>query len=444
MGQPEGSSRASEGIWDRAGRSRFAAALAVMLVMAVGACGRTELESLDPDPDAGGGDGGHGGVGVGGSAGSQGGTGNGGSAGRQGGAGGGDGAGHGGGLGGRAGLGGATGAGGARGIGGALGTAGAPGIGGAMAGVGGNIAAGILIPITGALNDLVITADDSHVYLTNPALNRVEDVSLASSALQMPIGVGSQPAGLDLTPDGRTLYVANSAVPAISVVDLASRKELRRINVPSTFSNDAPLSLAIAANGQALFSTTFAGSGFGGRMMILDIATDTVTLKSDFYFNGTTTEATVLRASRDRSIVAAVAGDISSGPVFIYQASTNLFLPEHDLNTFIANVAVNHDGSLVLVDGSYVLDQNLNRLGTIPNIARGAAFAALGPLAYRASQGNVETVDTSRFMVTGAKPLPDTMTNVSGTSKVGRIAVTSNGTRAAVITDHGLSLVALP
>jgi YVTN family beta-propeller protein len=404
----------------------WAALLAAALLLVIGACGRTALDS--PVSDPGGGGSGMGGQGEGGQG--EGGQG-------VGGAGAGGVAGHANGMGGR---------GGTPGLGGAIGVAGSPGIGGAMAGIGGNLGLGVLIPITGALDGLVIDALDTHVYLSNSSLNRIEDVSLASLALQAPISVGLQPAGLDLTPDGRSLYVANRVEGNISVVDVASRQELRRINVPSNFSGDTPFSLAIAANGQALFSTTFGGSGFGGRMMTLTLATDAVALKSDFYFGGTTTEATVLSASADRSIVAAVAGDISSGPVFVYQSSSNLFSAEHDLNGYFRGVAVNRDGSLLLVDGVYLLDGTLKLLGTIAGAAvKGAAFAPTGPLAYRVTQGKIEIVDTSRFTVAGTLPLPDTLPvgNTVVLSGIGHIAVTTDGTRAAVITDHGLSIVKL-
>jgi hypothetical protein len=160
-------------------------------------------------------------------------------------------------------------------------------------------------------------------------------------------------------------------------------------------------------------------------------------LKSDFFIAGTTTEATVLKASADGAIVAAIAGDISSAPVFVYRASTDAFSPERDLDTFISTVAVNRDGSVILVDGSYVLDSSLNLRGTISGRSPGAVFAPSGPVAYRTS-------GKTQFVVTATVDIPDTLQQTYNGSNIGAMVVTSNARRMAIITDHGISLVDLP
>jgi YVTN family beta-propeller protein len=329
-----------------------------------------------------------------------------------------------------------------------IGTGGHPG----TAGIGGGGRGGrigtdpvYVVPIDGALRDILIDPKDDHIYVTNATHNWIEDFSLLAMALQPPIPVGSAPNGFDITLDGSRLYVANSGGTNISVVDLATRQEIKKIDVkPSGFTNDTPYSLAIAANGKALFSTTFAGSGFGARMMTLDLTTEAVSLKSDFFIAGTTTEATVLKASADGAIVAAIAGDISSAPVFVYRASTDAFSPERDLDTFISTVAVNRDGSVILVDGSYVLDSSLNLRGTISGRSPGAVFAPSGPVAYRTSGKTVEVLDTAQFVVTATVDIPDTLQQTYNGSNIGAMVVTSNARRMAIITDHGISLVDLP
>ena len=62
--------------------------------------------------------------------------------------------------------------------------------------------------VCGRLADVVVGAD-GRAYATNPDLDQVEVVSLVTGVLEAPIHVGSQPHGLDLSPDGRTLYVAD-------------------------------------------------------------------------------------------------------------------------------------------------------------------------------------------------------------------------------------------
>jgi YVTN family beta-propeller protein len=173
------------------------------------------------------------------------------------------------------------------------------------------------IPISGTPQEVLIDPKCQHVYITNTSVNRVEVVSLQTGRLAAPISVGSAPMGLDITPDGSKLYVATSGANMVSVVDTVKGIEARRIPVPpNSFSNDTPFSIAIANNGLAFLSTTFAGSGFGARMLQLDLATDAVTQRTDFYSGGTTTEVTILRASPEKNWIGIVAGDISSGPVF--------------------------------------------------------------------------------------------------------------------------------
>jgi hypothetical protein len=227
------------------------------------------------------------------------------------------------------------------------------------------------------------------------------------------------------------------------VVDLASGKELKKISFTSGFSGDTPLSLAIAKSGKAFFSTTFAGSGFGGRVMSLDLATEAVTQENSFFINGTTTEATILASSFDHTVIGAIAGDISSAPVFAYTTAADTFKPEHDLNGFVSRVVISADGSLLLVDGTFVLDVNLNLLGTIPGAK--TVWAAFGPssgVAYRAAADHVEVLDTTHFVVTGSIPVTaDTMHGTDHSRNLGNLAVASNGHWIVIVTDRGLTFV---
>jgi DNA-binding beta-propeller fold protein YncE len=307
-------------------------------------------------------------------------------------------------------------------------------------------AGGALVPVGGTLRRILVDPCNAHVYVSNQAQNEIEDYSIATGALQAPIAVGSEPNGFDITPDGALLYVANTGGTNLSVVSLATRTEQRKINTPTGFLDDTPLSLAIAANGRALFSTTFAGSGFGGRMLSLDLATDVISPQTDFFIGGTTTEATVLEASGDRSAIASVAGDISSAPVFLYRAATGAFSPEHDLGGFISEVAVNVDGTELLVDGTVVLDGSLDQLGTVvPTGGPWAAYAPSGHVAYRASAAGIDVIDTAHFMVTATIPViaDTTQGSAFGGSAVGNMAVSSDGAWLAMITDHGVTLVGL-
>lgn len=310
---------------------------------------------------------------------------------------------------------------------------------------------GTLIPVTGTLREIVIDPCNEHAYATNISSNAVEDYAVAARALKAPISVGSKPVGLDVTPDNRQLYVANSGGTNVSIVDLASRQEKTKVNFTSGFSGDTALSVAITSNGKALFSTTFGGSGFGGRLLSFDVTSQLVAVRTDFFASGMTTEATLLKASADHTVVGAVAGDISSAPVFVYHAATDAFSPEHDLNGFVSRVAVNPHGTSLAVNGTYLLDDGLNLLGTVSG-GTGGPFSAYGPtgtVLYRSMAGGIQLVDATHFLVTGSISVTaDTMSNFTtspvGGSSVGNLAVSSDGKWLALITDHGITIIKLP
>jgi YVTN family beta-propeller protein len=314
-----------------------------------------------------------------------------------------------------------------------------------------NFTSPLVVPVSGQLTDVFIDDSCEHVYLTNSSSNEVEVFSLQTFSLGLPIAVGSLPAGLDASPDGSTLYVANSGGNNISVVDLTKGVETNKIIVaPAQFSNDTPFSIAVAQSGLVFFSTTFAGSGFGARMLQLDPVSEIVTQRKDFWLGGTTTEATFLKASGDRSAIGIMAGDISSAPVFKYTSLTNTFTTEKDLEGFISSIAVDESGNTFLVNpGTYVLDSNLNRSGTIPpdNTAGippgsfGVAVDPSGKTGYRVNQSGIEVLDLSRFLVKGS--LPQDITSSSPSARgVGLVAISRDGSILAVITDTGFSVVA--
>jgi len=302
-----------------------------------------------------------------------------------------------------------------------------------------------LISISGSLGKVVIDSACHYAFVSNTTLNRVEIISLDTLSRQNPVQVGSSPIGMDLTADESALYVANSGGNNISVVDLGSRTELRKINVPPNFSNDRPYSIAIASNGLAIFSTTFSGSGFGARVMQLELATDAVSHRTELFLNSSTTEQTRLNASGDRTVIGLEVGDDSGGPVFSYNASTNSFSSVKRLNTFLADIGVNGRGTVLLALGTsaYVLGADLSLLGTFPGTQfRGGTIDWGGTVGYRTVGSNVEVLNLRTFLKVRDLPLGDTTNTAFNTNNfIGHMDLSADGRLLAVITDHGVSLV---
>ena len=282
--------------------------------------------------------------------------------------------------------------------------------------------------------DVVVDPTSTYAFISNTEQNQVEVLRLADGVLEAPIFVGSQPMGLDLTPAGDRLYVALRGSAFVSVVDVAARTELRRIPVPSGFMADNPYSIAVLANGKALLTTTFFGSGFGANMYQIDLATEAVTARTDFWISGTTTEFTSLRSSGDHQSAVITAGDISSGPVFRYNAPTDTFSPEVDTAGFTSAISTNADGTVTLLSGGMVFDRDMHLLGTVAGCgSNGVAVNAAGTVGYGLTQSGVQVCDLARFQVTK-------FFGVSSPS-VGRMAVSPDGRYLVGLAGDGVVLV---
>ena len=291
-------------------------------------------------------------------------------------------------------------------------------------------------------SEIAIDPTSTYAFISSPGTNQVEVLRLADGAFEEPILVGSLPTGLDLSSDGRLLYVANTGSVFVSVVDVAARRELRRFPVPSV-NADTPFSIAVLANGKALVTTTFDGSGMGGRIYVVDLATGTATHRTDFSYLGLHSEATVLRASGDRRSAVIAEGNSSSGLVARYDTATDTFT-EVETDTYVDSIATNHDGTVTLANGGGMFfDEDMNELGSITYCGgNGAAVNAAGTMGYgfrydyEHKVGVVAVCDPATFETTG-------IYSVGSAHDVGRLALSPDGSTLVGITDSGVLLFRL-
>lgn len=78
---------------------------------------------------------------------------------------------------------------------------------------------------------MAVTADEKTLVVNSRLNSSIYFYSLPDLKLLGSTGVGRSPDWVTLTPDGKTAYVANAASNSVSVVDVASRKEITRIPV---------------------------------------------------------------------------------------------------------------------------------------------------------------------------------------------------------------------
>ena len=238
----------------------------------------------------------------------------------------------------------------------------------------------MVLRVCGQLADVVVGAD-GHAYATNTVLNRVEVVSLATGALVASIPVGSQPRGLDLSPDGRLLYVANWGASEVSVVDTTLRKELRRIPIPSgSVYRDGPDAIAVAANGTALLTTSFHPTIGGWRLLQIDLASETTQARADLFPQSYDAEGPEeMRASADRSVIIGTTHFYNENPqVLRYSAATDSFGPPSVLSGPGAGAAAAGGSRVLAIPGATVFGADMAVQGTIPGGGKAVAVNAVG------------------------------------------------------------------
>jgi hypothetical protein len=256
-----------------------------------------------------------------------------------------------------------------------------------------------------AFADVVIDPSGTTAYLTVPARNEVAVLNLKTGVYRKPIAVGSDPQGIDITPDGTTLYVCDVGGQTISKVVIATR-EVTTIITPPSFTHDTPLSIAVMNNGHAIYTTTFAGSGYGGHAYNLNLSTGASTVASNIGSGGATTEFSPVSRSADHSTVGVVIGDDSGGTFEIYTAATGKVV-SNSLFEFIDSSALDGDGSTMLVDGASVIDGASGAvLGTINDSCFSAVLNRSGSTGYCLEAHALAKLNVGRFLVSQRVNLP--------------------------------------
>jgi hypothetical protein len=253
--------------------------------------------------------------------------------------------------------------------------------------------------------DVVINPKSKIAYLTVPSKNQVDVLNLKTGTFSAPIPVGPDPLGLDITPDGKTLLVCDGGAASISEVTLKTGN-VTTIATPSTPLQDTAFSIVALNNGTALFTTTFAGSGFGANAYSLNLSTNAISIVSGIGINGQVTEVTPLSRSADYSTAAAVLGDDSGGPFDVYTAATGSVVAG-DLGNFISSSALSGDGSTMLIDGTDVIDPATGSLvGTISGPEGNSALNAAGTTGYVLSGSSVTELNIADLSTGSVISLP--------------------------------------
>ncbi len=160
---------------------------------------------------------------------------------------------------------------------------------------------------------VVVSRNKTRAYTSNLQSRTVTVIDLEAGRKITDLKAADQPEGLDLTPDGKELWVASRGSDKVHVYDTASLKEVAVIDV-----GDFPIRLAITPDGKYAVTSDYRDGG----LTVIDVATRKVARKISVSGSAASRQITILFNSDGSRLYAAEAGpdmvaeiDFASGKV---------------------------------------------------------------------------------------------------------------------------------
>ena len=328
----------------------------------------------------------------------------------------------------------------------------------------------IPIPVAGAAGeafpDIVFDQARQRLYIANLGLNRVEVYDTQQQAFLTPIKVGQMPIALALTPDGNTLYVANSGSEYISIIDPDQLQTVGRVNFPPIpFNSNA-----------ALMTPRLIAAGLSGPLILMsngslwNVVGNTAVPRGVSRLLGQTAAGLPVAIPLPSSMAATPAGEYillvtATGIADLYDATVDDWVASRQVFTaatqtgYIGPVAAGPRGQYFVVNG-ITLNSALVAVGS-PNARLVSAvapmanntFAVFSPPAVNGVNAVPTTAPVIQIMnaTTGGSTLQVSALEGPITAAGGARAVISGRTMAVdsanavvyAITTSGLSIVSL-
>lgn len=316
-------------------------------------------------------------------------------------------------------------------------------------------------PITGFISapgraDIAYDTKHDILYISGDSSLRRYDVK--SQAFLTPIMLGGKTMGMDISPDGKTLAVANAVRGAsqnyVDLVNLATGVSSRVGFNPNSAYEGGTYTVAYDNQGKLLVSSQFQGSGWT-PLRKYDPVTQSTTIL------GTVTQDVMLTASADRSVIGVAEANISDGRWGVYHAGDTSYVSQHQgyapvtggTGWFNFEIGVSRNGSQFVIPtygGTYVGDAQ----SVVPTIGQYAGISPIGvaysplsdvvyfPFADTNYIGEYDTktlTEITRIPVPGYYDWPGNWAFVEGRSKVA-----SDGSYLFSTLDNGVFIARVP
>lgn len=246
------------------------------------------------------------------------------------------------------------------------------------------------------LEDITYDSVRSRVYIANSGKNRIEVFDARAKQFLTPIKVGQLPRSMAITPDGNTLYVANSGGESISIVDLTQGRVTGRLKFP-------PLPFNATS---ALLTPRIIVATSRGPLVVMSNGSLWRAVGNDLVPRTTSALIGTATLTNPVSAVATPNGEYAivmagNGNVYLYDAAADDFVQSRQIFTnpiqgYYGPIAAGPNGRYFLVNGT-VLNPALTPVGSAGAIqmagGRGGATTTVArPIS------SVAAVSTNQFL----------------------------------------------
>jgi uncharacterized protein (TIGR03437 family) len=213
------------------------------------------------------------------------------------------------------------------------------------------------------LMDMAMDTARQRIYVANSGLNQIEVVDMKTQTLMTPIKVGQLPHSMAMSTDGVTMYVANTGGESISIVDLNKMQTVGSVTFPAI-----PTNVAVALAYPSAIAESETGPQFvmsDGSLWKIDgtMAVPRVLNPEIFGGSDTTLVRTVSGGNPSQFAMAATpAGEYvllvtGAGNAYLYDASVDDYTKVQSVFTtpltgFIGPIAAGPKGAYFVANGT--------------------------------------------------------------------------------------------
>ncbi|HSH79244.1 MAG TPA: Ig-like domain-containing protein [Herpetosiphonaceae bacterium] len=255
-------------------------------------------------------------------------------------------------------------------------------------------AAGTFIPAAERVDMVHDYARDMLYISAGSSVLRYE---LGTGLFLSPFELGGNLAGLDLSPDGSTLVVADVQYSDtdvwVHVVDLASGGS-RKAVFPRAFGEGGTFTVAFGDDAYVLITSTYEGSGWVPMRRYNPATGEWSQLAS-------VRQNTMLSSNADGSVIGFAESNSSDGPVGRYRVADGDLLRKSGYTdgtgAFNYEIGANRNGTQYAVPtygGTFIFDANLAKIGTVGEYAGpqpiGVVYHPRADIVYFAWSGSTE------------------------------------------------------